>query len=130
MFWAMRSETEWPHDSVQKELREDSAGLYEIRRCIKCDAEWIWHTKHGECNYPTEECTFPDPIGMPIGDLAFWMRDHLEARIYMRELHRICGVLGANLTDAQIYLMTPTMMIEAASAAWKVKAADAAGDVE
>jgi len=130
VFWAMRGETEWPHDSVQKEVREDSAGLYEIRRCIKCDAEWIWHTKYGECDYPTKECKFPDPIGMSIGDLAFWMRDHSDAKAYMREVHRICGMLGANLTDAQIYLLTPTMMIEAATLAFEAADAQQGGKDE
>ena len=87
----------------------------------------------GEFELEVSSCksiVYPD-ITMPLGDLAFWMRDRCNCEkwyLSMRGFHRF---RDESISDKLIIKRsTPEQWIEAAVKAWDSKAADAAGDAE
>ena len=124
-YWGLKGVSEWPHGSVQVEIREDSDGLYELRACPKCGAMWTWHTKHGERDYPYELCRVPDPIPGSLADVAFAMRDaamSIERKLetWDYNVRLVMDTDGVDCTD-DLRLSQPKHWIVAAVLAWEAK---------
>ena len=122
-YWGLKGVSEWPHASVQVEIREDSDGLYELRACSKCGVMWTWHTKHGEHDYPYELCRVPDPIPGSLADVAFAMQLYVNKEMFERQLAHLYEEVAINDVGFRTYgiFVGPTQRIIAAVLVWEAK---------
>ena len=108
VYWEMKGVTEWGH------RLQNIAGMID---CTKCGAV----SNPPKRTLCSETCSIPDPIGMSVGDLAFFMRDKCVKHDRIRKWEMFLEELvNCNITHAY-RMSTPEQWIRAACKAWRMK---------
>jgi len=130
VYWEMMGVNEWDHDNGEERYGDSckvvSSDSHVV--CHKCGQRFnIKDCIHkyfpgvpGSSKYLKADCPVPDPISMPLGDLAFFMRDNCAKH---GVFDRWIKILYSSLDDPDCSILeaTPTQWIRAACAAWKGK---------
>jgi len=115
------------HKHEQLYVGYDSYGkVFEVAQCPKCSYAWTWSEDKGYSG--SVECEIPGPIpeNLSLADVAFQMKNKCVA-ISIRDWDMaLSEVLVGRLT----VMAQPKDWICAGVIMWKLKAAEATGDVE
>ncbi len=107
VYWEMKGVTEFEHTEKLCKL-PDSDFAYRWM-CSKC--------REDSDDIDTDPCPIPDPITLPLWELAGFMRDQCDKKIY---LDMLCVVLK-DMRCTSIAHATPEQVIEASVRSWGAK---------
>ena len=110
IYWEMMGKTEFEHHPVVKMPLDPSPGNW---ICSKCGTN-LCEDEYGEVAHDPR-CPVPDPIPLSPWELAGFMRDKCEKRLWTIELEKISRPFPL------VAYSTPQQWIKAACKAWRSK---------